>query len=82
MPRNLPSRKPLIRPVTSPGIGEITNYNPWTHRKPRKERGPREFRKAVIFSLSRKKEIRPVLYRMKVEPATIETRIANLSHVL
>jgi hypothetical protein len=24
----------------------------------------------------------PVLYRMKVEPAIIETRIANLSHVL
>jgi hypothetical protein len=52
------------------------------HRKPRKERGPRELRKAVIFSLLRKKEIRPVLYRMKVDPAIIEMRSANLSHVL
>jgi hypothetical protein len=71
-----------IGPITSPGIGEITTCSTWRHKKPRKERGPSELRKAVICSLLRKKEIRPVLYRMKVEPVTIETRIANRSHVL
>ncbi|MFA4829581.1 MAG: hypothetical protein WC855_05355 [Thermodesulfovibrionales bacterium] len=47
-----------------------------------KESGPRELRKPVIFSLSRKKATSPVLYRIREEPAIISSRTTSLSHIL
>jgi len=49
---------------------------------PMKESGPRELRKPVIFSLSRKKATSPVLYRIREEPAIISSRTTSLSHIL
>ena len=49
---------------------------------PAKESGPRELRKPVIFSLSRKKATSPVLYMIRKEPAIISSRATSLSHIL